>query len=313
MKSNLKTFLSTVFSSITKSNRNKMMAIAIISILILSSTLVIFNPLPKANAATIALDTVGTAVVANGISNPSSATLTMTIGTQSNHISIVGISLYASSNPSNDPVTSVKIGSNSYTEAVKLHADSNYGWSEIWYLSNPPTGSQTITINFLSSLGTVYYVIDAYSLYNVNTSSPIGQTATNSGTSATTSVSITPATSGSWILDNAYLDATNAALSSPSNTKAWNVNSNSGSGALDGASQYNPTPAIGSANTFSWTNNISDGWISVAAEVKAAGTSGNTFFPGNISIGGNIYSTNSTGPFKIVPQPGVGICMGTGC
>ena len=43
---------------------------------------------------------------------------------------------------------------------------------------------------------------------------------------------------------------------------------------------------------------------------SGGGGGGSDTFSGNINIGGNIYSTNSTGPFKITTQPGVGICIG---
>jgi hypothetical protein len=81
------------------------------------------------------------------------------------------------------PITSVVIGSSTgFTRSTIKVSGNGQNAVELWYLIAPPTGLQTITVNFAGSLGTTDYIINAYSLYNVAQSNPIPNNATNTAT-----------------------------------------------------------------------------------------------------------------------------------
>lgn len=217
------------------------------------------------------LDVIGTALVASFLSDPANANQTLTVASNPNRLLVIGIGVLDTSSLA-EPINAVHIGSNQFTQAVKKqHPTLRTLNTEIWYLSNPPTGSQTITVTFKSGKGTTYYVINSYSLYNVGTSSPIGNSTSNSGTtSGTTSVKITPEFSKSWIIDENWLQANpTASLSSLNGTQAWNGSPTSSSAS---SSQYVQNPTASKQSTMSWTIGGASPWNWIATSVEINNT-----------------------------------------
>jgi hypothetical protein len=267
--------------------------------------------------ATIGTDVITAPIHVNSVTNATQI-ISITIGVNTNKIVIVGISLIkattASPVLSNDVISSVKIGSVSFTKALnasRYNSTQPFSLSsELWYSTAIPTGAVHITIT-PSTTTTYFMVAGAYSLYNVLQASPIGITATN-GTSSnatgtttrTSSISDTPLRTNSWLIENIAGLPTNPGSGSgsqnptnPSDTQAW---SSHDTNAEEGASQYKITPSIGSANKMTWVLNsppavrtsVSDAVIELKPAVQGAGN-----IPTLRSI-----PTSSLFPFLGMPQ-----------
>lgn len=209
----------------------------------------------------ITLDAVTTTSATS--STNATQTISVTVGSNTNRAMIVGISLGKSgagivADINNDVISSVKIGTLSFTKAVNkttYNATQGYSYdSELWYLINPPTGSSHVTIT-PSNTNAYTLTAGAYSLYNTIQSSPIGATATNSSTTRSSSIAITPTHNGAWLIENIIGCSTNncsteAAPTSPSGTQGWSILP--GAGFWTGASQYVSSPSIGSSNKITW-------------------------------------------------------------
>ncbi len=249
---------------IIKLNSNKMMSITVMSILILSSTLVVFDPLPKANATTVVgVDATNLGTFVSG--TISSASSTITVGNNTNRALVA---IFYSDNAVT--VNSVTGAANSFN---KIYENTNQGLTtSIWISLNPNTGSNTITANFNSQ--TTQAELGVYSLYNVNqtTGYVSSNTQSNSGTT-NPSTNITPTSTNNLILDGV---ATGGTLSTPSQTQAWLTNP---SGASHFGSQYKANLSNLNTLTYSWTQTGSV-WNQVVVEVLAS--SGGGGFSSNI-------------------------------
>lgn len=208
--------------------------------------------------------TMDTSATTSGTSSATSFTLGVTVGNNAHRILVVGSTLLSIS-AGGETTSSVKIGSTPFTE-VSQKSDTSGDESSFWYLVNPPTGAQTITITPSSHSGNYAYITGVYSLYNVNTVSPIGTNSSAKGTSGTVSVSITPTHTGAWIIDDvAGYSNLGGSLSAPTFTQKWNLVP---AGGFNGASQYSSSPTIGGANNMQWTLGSPTSWASSALELK---------------------------------------------
>jgi len=222
-----------------------------------------FNAL-DCNAGTV-VNTITTDVITSsttaGASTSATQTFTITIGSNTNRILVVPISYgkgASTPNTNNAVISSVAIGGTSFTKAVNFtrnNATANFALdSEIWYLVNPPTGLQTVTITPVTT-ASYYMITGGYSLYNVHQTTPIGITSSNGTTTRTSSISGTPTHTNAWLIENIFGIDTAGGLNeaipqAPSNTQAWN--SITGANQVAGASQYKTNPIINSANKMTW-------------------------------------------------------------
>src|SRR6267143_5395218 len=130
---------------------------------------------------------------AASLSNNAIQTLAITIGNNPNRLLVFGASTtsyYAGSGPI-ITVSSVQIGSVPFTKIVSK--SSAYPWdAEIWYLVNPPTGNQIITVTYSQTSPNGATIQEAISLYNVDQNSPIGAIASGTSVADNPSVSIVP-------------------------------------------------------------------------------------------------------------------------
>lgn len=174
-----------------------------------------------------------------GLSAANTQTETITVGNNANRALFQTLS-YQNAGTS---ILSVQLGSVNFTKAVTINNGGQF--VDIWYLKNPNVGAgQTITVTVLHT-GSYYMHGIAESLYNVNQASPVGVTATNT---APTTITITPTTTGSWLL--AASEANGGNYAAPSDTQIYNINDGAN---ISSAAQRKQNPTIGGANTLTWT------------------------------------------------------------
>tara|TARA_R110002051_G_scaffold45707_1_gene92230 strand:- start:389 stop:1249 length:861 start_codon:yes stop_codon:yes gene_type:complete len=98
-----------------------------------------------------------------------------------------------------ETISSVTFGAQSLTQEVTEIYGTN-GRADLWYLVNPTAGTSTITVTWTASVGR--RTMGGYSFYNVDQASPIGVTATDTGTNSPAGGNITPTTANSLIIDS---------------------------------------------------------------------------------------------------------------
>jgi len=177
-------------------------------------------------------------------SSTSSSWSHTTTSSQSNLIMIVGIT--SGSNPSG-----ITYGSKSLTEIANTNA-SGLIYGSLWYLVNPQTGTNTVSV---SGAGT-FYSGGASTYYNVNQSTPIGSSNTNTA-SAVTSVSVTVSSTntGQLVVDSMWNGSnTNTITPGTGQTRTWN---NSGGSILPSAGSYKT--GVSSSTAMSWTVSNANG------------------------------------------------------
>lgn len=143
-------------------------------------------------------------------------------------------------------------------------ASGSRAGAEMWYLKNPPTGTNTISVTFSSSIGEL--AAGAVSYTGVDLTSPLGISQTATGNSTTPTVNVTSA-SGELVVDVVGIDATNSSTFSPGAGQTTQFLANAPS-RQKGASSAEPG---GSSVTMSWTSSTSNGWGIVAVPLKPAG------------------------------------------
>jgi len=137
--------------------------------------------------------------------------------------------------------------------------------AEIWYLTNPTAGANSIVVNFNKTLSADGAVAGAVSFSGVDQTNPIPTTATSYGNGQNPSNSITTVNANASIIDTLARSA--GALPSPNSPQVqrWSR----GSGGMSGAGSTKDTTTAGS-QTMSWTVSSSD-WAWAAAEIKPIG------------------------------------------
>ena len=175
--------------------------------------------------------------------------INITVASNTNRILLALISQRAGGTS----VTSVKEDTTDFTLAQ--HFDIGlHGLADIWYLVAPDTGALTIDL-VLAGAGSDFGW-GVMSLYNVDQSSPIGDTAGQGDNSlgSMPSGTITPTFDGSMIID--VLGALTDDEPVESLTSNFSVTSSANDWT---ASQYDLTPTISSSNSMSWSG-LTGGW-----------------------------------------------------
>ena len=218
------------------------------------------NPFRFGSAGEILLD--GTPQTGEGLGI--SGSVSITIADNTDRCLICPVVQYGGING----VSSVKIGATNFTQGV-AH-DQHGATCEIWYLLNPPIGSQTVDVVFNADL--LEFVIGAYSLYGVDQTTPIGATgaAGTSGGTPQPNGTITPTNAGSWIIDCIVANSNNATLTE-SLTLGYYELVSAGDPNRPLGSQYSATPTISSSNSMAWSG-LTGGynWTWAAVEVNAS-------------------------------------------
>lgn len=219
---------------------------------------------PAANYTTVAGIVVGNASHHEGIGG------SLTHNNNGNYL-LLGISHgYPADNSSIE--TAVSYGGSSMTKIADT-GKTNYGQRvTVWALLSPPTGSYTFSITEPVG-GYKAWVLSSISLSGVNTTTPIGTVATDTGTSSTATVNSSSA-SGELVVGFVSAgfvtssDVTNIAVGSGQTEK---TKASSGSGSIYNFGGSSTQPGA-STTTTSWTITYTSGgthdWNIVAVPVK---------------------------------------------
>lgn len=166
-------------------------------------------------------------------------------------------------------MSSVKCGTTAMTllGSVINNNTTGDGRTAAWGLTNPPTGSQTITASAANTFGNIISVSMSFTGSN-----GYGTVSTGFGAGTSGSTTVSSTTSGNMVVG--VLSCGSAIISSGNTDRILNnVDVNTGYDNIDGATAN----STGSAVTMSWSLN-SDNWGCVAFEVKAAGAAA-AFYP----------------------------------
>lgn len=203
---------------------------------------------------------IGGTVTSSATTGSPAASLTFAHTCATGSVLFVGVT---QDNVAGDP--SVTYNGVAMTKAVSLSSSIN---TSIWYLTTPTTGSsQNVVITYAgSSFGTG----GAIDFTGVNTSSPIGVTGTNLGSSTAVSTSVTTTTANSWLLDTFYLnDRSRTATVNGSQVQQWNADTGTAEGTRGEGSTL-VTTTTGSY-TMGWTLSATSVWKQVVVEIIPSG------------------------------------------
>ncbi len=169
----------------------------------------------------------------------------------------------------------VSYGGQALNQAISEKASSSSGaeWVQIWYLTNPPSGSNTVDVTF--GINDSPNGVAAISYFGVDSADPIGAVAGNSDTDSSTTVSVTISTTaadsvivgglghhggdtdphdhGGDVTTEHFDEASGGATSSDSGYAGGEI----------------MTTATG-FYTFQWTGNTSDDYAIACIELKRA-------------------------------------------
>jgi hypothetical protein len=167
--------------------------------------------------------------------------------------------------------TAMSYGGQAMTLADSQLDGDSYAKTFLYYLMNPPAGSNSFSITGGTTARELFFAV---TLTGVNTNE-IGNKAKALGQSVLSSVNITPNAAGNLIIYGVS-SGSDAAITAAGGATLINeaANSGNGEGAMLSLATTGLTPQAAQANVFN------DFWTTVAVEFKAAATA-NTgqFFP----------------------------------
>lgn len=187
--------------------------------------------------------------------------VTVDCGTGSDRLLVALIALRGNATQS---VSGITYNGDAMTKATsQSHTSSNID-TEIWYLVNPDTGSNTMQVTFsglqCEAMGLAFT--------GVKQTSPLDQTAGAEGTSSTPSVSITPTENNELVVGVLIHESSTASSVGSGETSIYDTDQ----GAWNTSASFVVQTTAG-AQTVDWSNGTSDVWTVSAASFKEA-TSG---------------------------------------
>ncbi len=215
---------------------------------------------PQAPSSGIAFD----AASSSQVDNATQMTLSHTVGSNTNRVLVVAVSA--------KDTTVFPLGmSMSYAGQAMTRIDkknfisgTNYMGTELWYLLNPPAGTNTVSVSFNSAMDGI--TMGAVSLTGVQQQAPeVKKTAV--GTSATASATLTTLTNNAWVIDSLGIQsgAVITTVGSGQTQRYFQDNSND----IVGAASTKPVATAGST-TLQWNFASSKAWGVVAAAFAPA-------------------------------------------
>ena len=197
---------------------------------------------------------------AGGGSNTTTLAWSHTVGSGSNRILVVGYTGRDNDDVTDLDVSSVTLGSDNFTyvsnSGVNCGSSALKVRTELWYLLDPASGTDTITI---TTTDTVDFIVGgAVSLENVKQQAAEAVTTNtyqNTGDPSTISTNITTVTDGAWVIDVVGIERIGTwSTTTGGMTKQWEQSS--GGNKLDGAGCYKPVTSAG-PTTLSWSSSYS--------------------------------------------------------
>ena len=131
------------------------------------------SALPQVVRGQIIVDASSSAITT---SNTNSLSWSHTVGSGSNRLLIVSVSIRA-----DEPVTSVSYGGNpmsAWTQVAGLTETANKVRGEVWYMKAPPVGTANVVVTLGSNKT---FVAGATSFFNVDQTTPLGAAVSNQG------------------------------------------------------------------------------------------------------------------------------------
>jgi hypothetical protein len=201
------------------------------------------------------------AVSSTSASNVSSVTFTHT---PSGSPSAIGVGVAKWPNTS---ISGITYGGVPLVHAVTSSTGGGGDVAAIWGLANPPTGAQSVIVNF--SAGGQYPTVGCVSVVGSDTTTcfTLGHTGSATGTSTTPTVSITSA-AGELVLSVVSQDPDTGVLTAGGTaTNRWSV-------IYGGARGQGATEDGTTSHTASFSTGVSQPWCIVAAAFKEAAAGG---------------------------------------
>lgn len=208
----------------------------------------------------------GKSTASGVVNSPYQVTLyNFSAGTGPNRLLLVGIEA------NNQSATSVTFGGVALTQKVSSFNNND---AEFWYLKNPSSNPKNIVVTFG---GSTAFVVGAYSFFDVNQTTPIPTTKTNSSSSGNLTISLTTADPNDLVIDSPSIYG-GSMLSSPTCLQEWDSNAPiTSTSKITGASSITLVPVSSTTVSCKWTNSIStNAWDDVAVELKAVSLTAST-------------------------------------
>ncbi len=180
-----------------------------------------------------------------------------------NRLLVVGVSAYDAN--ASDSVTGITYGGQALTFIRRDSSAAHHLWSELWYLANPPTGSNTVAVTLTGAPGGA--VAGAVTFTGVDTSSPIeGNNGDGASSGASPSVSVTTVTANAWLVGVIASEDIASGLSvGASQNEHWEQQVAITTATMGGTSK-GPIASPGS-NSIGWTQ-TSTQWRASAAAIR---------------------------------------------
>jgi pectate lyase len=220
---------------------------------------------PITASAAIAFDSTAT----RAVTNAASTSWSHTVGTGTDRVLIVGLALEDTGTTSLaiNSITYAGVAMTPVANSIATAGSSTLDRAQLYYLLNPASGANTISITFGGAVNGVS--AGSVSLTGVAQSAPTAAAIKTATSGTTISVNIAVATAGSWIIDVANSGAGNATLTpGSSQTKRWGVGQTNSGGAGS-----TTAPAATGTSTVSWTASSSSQLaLSAAVFAPSGGT-----------------------------------------
>jgi pectate lyase len=220
---------------------------------------------PITASAAIGFDSTAT----RAVTNAASTSWSHTVGTGADRVLIVGLALEDTGTTSLaiNSITYAGVAMTPVANSIATAGSSTLDRAQLYYLLNPASGANTISITFGGAVNGVS--AGSVSLTGVAQSAPTAAAIKTATSGTTISANIAVATAGSWIIDVANSGAGNATLTpGSSQTKRWGVGQTNSGGAGS-----TTAPAATGTSTVSWTASSSSQLaLSAAVFAPSGGT-----------------------------------------
>ena|GEM_PF-1011157 len=194
-------------------------------------------------------------------------TISHTTSTNANRLMLVTI---ASENDNGGilDVTAVSYGGQALTKGAE-QGTTEEATVEVWYLVNPPSGTTNVVVSYSGGTQDADSVFTGVMTFSgVNTNTPFGTWAQNSGYSTGGSLNVTSA-QGELVFGAAALDDARGITNFAGAGQIEWYNGRSESGVGDGVSASALTRAGSNTVTLVWTNGY-DAWATIGVSIKPA-------------------------------------------
>lgn len=196
----------------------------------------------------------------NATGSASSLSWSHTVGSGTNRILVVGVSIRRA----NRVVNSITFGGVNLTQAGSQNSAANISRMEMWYLLNPPSGPATVTVTLA---GASDFVAGAVSFSGIDQTVPLGPFASASGTGLSGSVT-TASAPNEVVVDIVASPGTALSLTpGASQTSNWILGTGNAGNDVQGGSS---TTAGASSVTTSWALGAATDWAIGAISLKPA-------------------------------------------